>query len=85
MQVDEKIIVTIPKSIKEASKHKRGTWLRRAVKAAMWDLRMKVLKEKGEDIFSLFVMTDCFEISLKGEIDSLPVERRQLYHTWLKE
>ncbi len=78
MDVDERIVVKIPRTVAELKARRRMVWIRRAVMKAMWEIREKVLLERGYDIFNLFVMTDCIEVSIKGDLEAKGAEKRDV-------
>ena len=73
MWVDERIVVKKSRYMRDdATIRKRVVWTRRAAMKAIWDTRCRILKERGEDIFHLFEMTDCIEVSIRGDLETLP-------------
>ena len=82
MKIDERIVLKIPKSALDTSPRQRTTWIRRMVARAIMDARARILEETQEDIFNVFVMTDCVEISIKGELDTMHVEKRD-FKPWM--
>lgn len=80
MEIDERIVIKMPKSVAlKANSRGKKLWSKRACMRAVWDARCRILEETGEDIFNVFVMTDCVEISIRGDFDPLHVgvkERR---------
>jgi hypothetical protein len=70
MWIDERITKTMPGSIASASGHRRTAWLKRAARMAIWEIREKVMRETGEDIFNVIVTADRVEVTVRGEIDT---------------
>ena len=79
MNIKERIVIKIPKSIQKATTTKRSTWIRRSVLRAIWEVRNKVILEEGEDIFGLYKMTDCVEVNLSGYLDTRDVSEEKWY------
>lgn len=75
MTIDERIVVTIPKSARETSPRQRTAWVRRLVARAIMEARGRILEQTREDIFNVFVMSDCVEISIKGDLETRTVEK----------
>ena len=71
MWIDERIVKKMPRTIKESTKHRQVGWLKRAARMALWEIREKLLKEHGEDIFNVFVYEDRVEVGIRGEVDTL--------------
>lgn len=84
MNVDERIVVQIPKTVDKKSSRQKVVWLRKLVARAIMEAREKILKETQEDIFNVFVMTDCVEISIKGDVETKHADRRKDYKPWAK-
>lgn len=74
MWIDEQIIKTMPGSIASASGHRRTAWLKRAARMAIWEIREKVMQERGEDIFNVIVTGNRVEVTVRGEIDGMERE-----------
>lgn len=72
MVIDERIVVKMPKSVAlKANPRGKKHWSKRACMRGVWAARCRILEETGEDIFNVFVMTDCVEISIRGELETL--------------
>lgn len=84
MQIDERIVVPIPKSAQDSSPRQRTAWVRRLVSRAIMEARGRILEQTQEDIFNVFVMTDCVEISIKGELETRTVERDD-FKPWMNK
>ena len=84
MTIDERIVIPIPKSAFEKSNLQRTVWVRRLIARALMAARAKILEESQEDIFNVFVMTDCVEISIKGELDTKHVEKDD-FKPWMNK
>lgn len=84
MTIDERIVIPIPKSAFEKSNLQRTVWVRRLIARAIMAARAKILEESQEDIFNVFVMTDCVEISIKGELDTKHVEKDD-FKPWMNK
>lgn len=74
MKIDRRIVVNKPKSTRASSPRRQNLWTKRAVLRSVWDIRKRILEESGEDIFGLFVMDDCIEINIKGELETIREE-----------
>jgi len=87
IRVDEHIVLKRPKSVMNGSPTLYGAWTRRAILRAVWALRNRIMDESGVDIFQVYEMTDCVEVHIEGEFETLPVppgwvrkeNRRKLY------
>lgn len=84
MKIDERIVLQIPKSAFEKSNLQRTVWVRRLISRAIMDARAKILEETQEDIFNVFVMTDCVEITIKGELETKHVEKSD-FKPWMNK
>lgn len=60
----------MPKSILNGSPRHKVMWTRSRIMSGAMQIRDKILRETGEDIFSAFIMPDCVEINLKGEYET---------------
>ena len=78
MRLDERIVIRIPPSVRDATPRKRSTWIRHAILRGIWDVRNKYLVE-GVDIFNVFTMTDCVEVNLNGEVEAMPISDEKRY------
>lgn len=74
MKIDERIVIQMPPSMKKKNLRGRRYWTRRAAMRAAWAARNKILKETGRDIFNVFLMDDCAEITIKGDFDAMEAE-----------
>lgn len=74
MEIDERIVVEIPPSMRD-NRRRKPHWIKRNVIKALLEVRNRIGEETGEDIFNLFVMDDCIEITIKGQLESSPFER----------
>ncbi len=74
MWIDEHTIRTMPRSVAESNGHRKTAWLKRAARMAVWQIREKVLAERGEDIFNIIVTGDRVEVTVRGEIDAMERE-----------
>lgn len=84
MQVDERIVVQIPKTVNMKSRRQKIVWLRKLVARSIMAAREKILKETQEDIFNVFVMTDCVEITIKGDVETKHADKKKDYKPWAK-
>jgi len=80
MQVDEVIVIKMPSSTKKGNSRKRTTWSKRACLRVLWQIRERILMETGEDIFNVFVMTDCVEARIKGDLMTTTVNIEERTH-----
>lgn len=67
-------MVDRPKSMQCRGGRVQAGWMRRAVLHELWKLRREIIRETGEDIFGVFVMPDCIEININGELDTFRVK-----------
>ena len=81
-KIDETIVIQRPKTIIEGPVRGYGVWTRKAVLRAIWDIRMRLIKEKQIDIFQVYEMTDCIEVHIEGEFVTLPIGN---YTDWLQK
>ena len=77
MKVKERVVLKMPPSVLRKNLRGQHAWARRAVRKAVWEARCRILEESGYDIFNVFVMTDCVEVTIDGEFDAMPVERKE--------
>lgn len=70
MQIDERIVLQMPKSATKKSLRGRKSWLKRAAMRAAWEVRNKVLAETGKDVFNVSLMDDCAEVRIKGFLEA---------------
>lgn len=75
MKVEETIVIKMPPSIMRKNLRSRNLWSKKAVRKAVWEARCKILQETGKDIFNVFVMTDCVEATIRGDMDVLEVRK----------
>lgn len=86
MQIDERFVVPIPKTVQNGTVRRRNAWIRKAVLRSLWDARVKKMVEDGVDIFGVFTMTDCVEVNLKGDLEAPPApESLVQYYRQYKE
>lgn len=71
MQIDERIVLQMPRSATKKSPRGRKTWLRKAAMRAAWDARNKVLAETGKDIFNVSMSDDCVSVCIKGFLEAM--------------
>lgn len=79
MDINERIVINIPKNILNATPTKKSTWLRHAILRNIWDLRNRIIVDAGVDIFGLYQMTDCIELNLKGVLEARDVSKEKWY------
>lgn len=70
MKIDERIVVPKGKRIQEGTAKTVCIWTRRQAMRNIWQIRCRILRETGEDIFRVFEMTDCIEVGIKGELET---------------
>ena len=80
MEVDEVIVIKMPSSTKKGNSRKKTTWSKRACLRALWQIRDRILAESGEDIFNVFVMTDCVEARIRGDLQTTKVNLEERMH-----
>ena len=71
MKVSERRVIPKGKRIQDGRAKTVCIWTRRQAMRAIWDIRCSILKETGEDIFGLFEMTDCIEVSINGDLETV--------------
>ena len=79
MKIDERIVIQIPKNIREATPTKRSTWVRHAILRTVWGIRNKIILDSAVDIFGVFTMTDCIEVNFRGELEAKDVSQEKWY------
>lgn len=80
MRIDERIVLNIPPGIMKDSLRRRRTWARHAIWRAIWGLRRRIIKEQLEDFLNVFEMSDCVEISIRGELETLKIrDKNDIY------
>lgn len=73
IEIEERVVVQKPPSILEtSSRRKLAGWTKRMIRNVVEGIRHKYIAERGVDIFQVFQMTDCIEVTLSGEIDVIP-------------
>lgn len=80
MNVDELIVIKMPKTTQNGNSRKRTTWSKRALLRAIWQIRDRILMATGEDIFNVFVMTDCVEARIRGDLLTTKVNLEEKTH-----
>ena len=80
MNVDELIVIKMPKTTQNGNSRKRTTWSKRALLRAIWQIRDRILMATGEDIFNVFVMTDCVEARIRGDLLTRKVNLEEKTH-----
>ena len=71
MWIDEHMRRTMPRTVAESNGHRKTAWLKRAARMAIWEIREKVMKERGEDIFNIIVTENSVDVTVRGEIDTM--------------
>ena len=61
----------MPRTVAESNGHRKTAWLKRSARMAIWEIREKVMKERGEDIFNIIVTENSVEVTVQGEIDTI--------------
>lgn len=82
MLVDERMVIQIPKSIVLKSNRQKSIWIRKLITRAIMEARARILDKTECDIFNVFVMTDCVEISIKGDIEARHLDKEE-YKPWM--
>lgn len=49
----------------------RNLWAKKAARKAVWEARCRILQETGLDVFNVFVMTDCIEVTIRGDMEGI--------------
>ena len=78
MKIDERIVIPKGQRIQDARAKRIYIWTRRNAMRAIWDIRCRILKETGEDIFHLYEMTDCIEIGIHGDLETVVQPKKVL-------
>jgi len=72
MEVNERMVIKMPSTVAKGTRHAKAVWANRACRRALWALRNRIIDGQGVDIFNVFVMTDCIEVTIRGELDAMP-------------
>lgn len=78
MKIDERIVIPVPKSVLSQGVRAKNMWVRHKLMRFVFDIRNRIMKETGEDIFGVFAMTDCIEINFKGELETIPKQKQSI-------
>lgn len=68
MQIDDRVVTTIPPSVMRRNPRLKGLWVRRAAMKLLMGIRNKYMDE-GIDIFNIFVRGATVEVTLRGDLD----------------
>ena len=68
MQIDDRVVTTIPPSVMRRNPRLKGLWVRRAAMKLLMGIRNKYMDE-GIDIFNIFVRGTTVEVTLRGDLD----------------
>lgn len=79
MKIDERIVIKIPRNIREASQTKRSTWVRHSILRSIWQVRNRFMLDHGVDIFGVYKMTDCIEVNFRGELETKDISKEKWY------
>lgn len=79
MEINERIVINMPKNIRDATPTKRSTWIRHAILRSIWGVRNRIILDKAVDIFSVYIMTDCVEVNIKGDFQTRDVSQEKWY------
>ena len=71
MKVQETIVIKMPPSVTKKNLRSRNLWTKKAVRKAVWEARCRILQETGLDVFNVFVMTDCVEVTIRGDMEGV--------------
>ena len=71
MKVEKTIVIQMPPSVMSKNLRGRNHWTKKAVRKAVWEARCKILQETGLDVFNVFVMTDCIEVTIRGDMEGI--------------
>ena len=71
MEISERLVIDKPDTIRRAGLKRLTTWTKHAILSGLWKIRRKVMDEKGVDIFQVYEMTDCIEIRIEGDINTI--------------
>lgn len=71
MKVQETIVIQMPPTVMKKNTRGKNLWTKKAVMKAVWQARCRILQETGIDVFNVFVMTDCIEITIRGDMDGI--------------
>ena len=74
MHIDEKIVIEKPMTVQKGTLYKDGVWTRRAIMRAIWDLRKRMIREHGVDLFQVYEMSDCIEVHVEGDFTTIPAD-----------
>ena len=70
MKVEKTIVIQMPPSVTKKNLRSRNLWAKKAVRKAVWEARCNILQETGLDVFNVFVMTDCVEVTIRGDMEA---------------
>ena len=79
MEIDERIVIKIPKNIREGSQTRRSTWVRHAILRSLWNVRNRYMLDSGVDIFGVYKMTDCIEVNFRGDLETKDISKEKWY------
>lgn len=71
MKVEKTIVIQMPPSVTKKNLRSRNLWSKKAVRKAVWEARCNILQETGLDVFNVFVMTDCVEVTIRGDMEGV--------------
>lgn len=71
MKVEETIVIQMPPSVMSKNLRGRNLWTKKAARKAVWEARCRILQETGLDVFNVFVMTDCIEVTIRGDMEGI--------------
>lgn len=70
MKVQETIVIKMPPSVTKMNRRSRNLWTKKAARKAVWEARCNILQETGLDVFNVFVMNDCVEVTIRGDMET---------------
>ena len=70
MKVEKTIVIQMPPSVTKKNLRSRNLWTKKAARKAVWEARCNILQETGLDVFNVFVMTDCVEVTIRGDMEA---------------
>lgn len=81
MQINERVVIKMPKTLHAKSAIQHTVWAKKAITRAILTIRAKILEQTGDDIFNVFVMTDCIEVTIRGDMEARHLDRDE-YKPW---
>lgn len=78
MIIDERIVIPKGKCIQDSGAKRICIWRRRNAMRAIWDIRCRILKTTGEDIFHLYETQDSIEVGIHADMKTITQPKKVL-------